>query len=522
MKPGSDDWLRDIIDRVKHGDRAARWEFLLYYEPLVRAWCLRERANPTCADDVSGAVLDDFLDNRVQEVANPLATTWYLRLAARREAWRWPHLMPRRYAAVLDGAAPPETADPIFPRLRAWLEDCLGHLSDPVRRTVLARVAPDEPTFEDLGQRFGDTKEANAKRFRVGLDKLRKCLTQKALVLRAERGPEPGAGANPLPGFGPDFAFDAALIERLLAARVAGLRAALADAAAESAELRSVEAVLAGAPASCAPARVWLGETDERAFAAADAAFAAHRPSCPRCQALWQLLTAARGPAEGQPGIRASAARSLGKPPRALRTPVAPQRGRWFWSGAAAAALVLAAGVSLLLTHGPSGSPTAEPCTPGGLCEKAGSGCFDAQDQLQVAVQRGADVFRLRAGDALQRGDRLSFFYTASRAGYLALFDIDTSGVALLHPQGADFSVPVAAGAELPLDAGAAVKAGDPQEWLVAVFTDFPAPVEALRDGLARLKLDGALAGGSSGRAECAPGAAIPGARTLRIFPFRR
>ena len=91
---------------------------------------------------------------------------------------------------------------------------------------------------------------------------------------------------------------------------------------------------------------------------------------------------------------------------------------------------------------------------------------------MAIAVERGGERFTAREGDRLQAGDRLGFFYSASKPGYLAFFNLDASGKAsVLFPSGAQKSGRIEAGQERPLVDGGVVRGGDPCEWLVAFFS---------------------------------------------------
>lgn len=166
----------------------------------------------------------------------------------------------------------------------------------------------------------------------------------------------------------------------------------------------------------------------------------------------------------------------------ALGAPVSVRRSTpWTWlglaGGLAAASLVLA----LLLV------PRSEP-------ELIPKGTLD---RLEVAVDRAGVQFPLGPERGLMSGDRLGFFYSAERAGHLAIFHYTTQdGPNVLVPIGTQDSLAVEAGTRHLLHQGGVVEPIHTREWLIAVFANEPFTIaesaEALRRGVA-IGADGRL-----------------------------
>jgi hypothetical protein len=133
-------------------------------------------------------------------------------------------------------------------------------------------------------------------------------------------------------------------------------------------------------------------------------------------------------------------------------------------------------------------------------------------DRIDVAVERQGRQFRLRAADQLQSGDRLGFFYTASRPGHLALFDVSGSGsVSVLFPHGATHSAAINSGFEVALPDGGVFTAPGGCEWLVAIFSDDSLPFEST--------IEIVRAAARAASTDCALEIDIPEARSIWVFP---
>ena len=263
---------------------------------------------------------------------------------------------------------------------------------------------------------------------------------------------------------------------------------------AECAELEDVALALAG-----------LADTSGRARAEA------HLQACADCAAALELLGGLPEPgsadAADAPPSRPDQAGAPedGASAPAARPPAWHRRPASLALAAAASALLVVAAGLLLSPNGPD-LHTA----PGAGLVPKGAG-----DQLALAVQRGAERFTARPGDRLLEGDRIGLFYWAAQDGYLAVLHLDEQGrTTLLSPAGGDGSAAIAAGSEGRLPDGGVVEGGAGCEWLIAVFSDAPLPLEAMLGPIRAAPNKGPL---------CRPfRLAIPDARSVRVFPVAR
>jgi hypothetical protein len=131
------------------------------------------------------------------------------------------------------------------------------------------------------------------------------------------------------------------------------------------------------------------------------------------------------------------------------------------------------------------------------------------EDRLDVAAQRGEQRFRLRANDSIRAGDRLGFFYSARRPGYLTLLSIDDAGVFSVLQS----TMSIEPGREVPLRDGAVADEGKGCEWIVAVFSDVPIPIDDMRKQIETA---------SRSTAGCTLAPTISGARSVRVIPLVR
>jgi hypothetical protein len=137
-----------------------------------------------------------------------------------------------------------------------------------------------------------------------------------------------------------------------------------------------------------------------------------------------------------------------------------------------------------------------------------------AGDTLAVAVEHDGQRFQLSPGQQLVAGDRIGFFYSSARPGYVAILTRDSGGeAALLFPADGDKSAPVRAGNRLPVPDGAVASEGAGCEWFVAFFADRPFDTEEARR---------TLAGAEANRQNCDLLLHYTNARSTVIFPVRR
>ncbi|MCK6547641.1 DUF4384 domain-containing protein [Myxococcota bacterium] len=137
-----------------------------------------------------------------------------------------------------------------------------------------------------------------------------------------------------------------------------------------------------------------------------------------------------------------------------------------------------------------------------------------AADTFDVAVQRGDERFRAHPGDHVVAGDRLGFFYTSERGGYLAVIGVDERGNATaLHPASGPWSAAIEPAEHTALPSGAVVEAGERCDWIVAIFSDAPLPEAEVRAALAR---------SPRSTETCIFQPQVPGARAVRVVPLAR
>lgn len=135
-------------------------------------------------------------------------------------------------------------------------------------------------------------------------------------------------------------------------------------------------------------------------------------------------------------------------------------------------------------------------------------------DRLIVAVDRAGRQFRAQPGQVLMQEDRLGFFYSTERAGYVAVFARDSGGmVTIIHPVPGEQSAPVERGREIPLSGGAVADVGSGCEWAVAVFSDEPLDLARLKDDIRQ---------GSTEAQQCTLKVNVSGARSISVVPFLR
>ena len=133
---------------------------------------------------------------------------------------------------------------------------------------------------------------------------------------------------------------------------------------------------------------------------------------------------------------------------------------------------------------------------------------------IHLAVERGGKRFRAREMDKLQEGDKVGFFYSAPRQGYLAIVDVDADGKAsVVFPTGKKYSERIEPGTEQPLPPGGIVREGRRCEWLVGVFSDSPLAVK---------KIVNLLSNSQRELNTCTLEARIEHARFVRVLSFRR
>jgi len=162
----------------------------------------------------------------------------------------------------------------------------------------------------------------------------------------------------------------------------------------------------------------------------------------------------------------------------------------WLWIATSVAA------VCLLVLVWPQDTP---------LQIKGGS------DRFEVMLSRDGAVLHVIPQMQLHTDDRLSFFYSAQRSGYLKLIAVDAAGKSNLL-----FSGEIISGLNMPLSRGGIASPGIGCEWFVAIFADAPLPI---KDEDLALQLT-TLAQHTNKMCSFKP--SIVGARNVFILPIRR
>ena len=148
---------------------------------------------------------------------------------------------------------------------------------------------------------------------------------------------------------------------------------------------------------------------------------------------------------------------------------------RILWSVAAVLMVGICAGIGAVIWH-----ETGEANRDAVLIPKG------AMFDLEIAVSRDGAAFPLRPDEVVKTGDRLGFFYSASRNAHLALFHVDGTGkVSVLYPTDSDRTRSIQVGTRIPLKDGAIVTPATTCEWTVAIFTGKEMSVSTLGGHLA-------------------------------------
>jgi hypothetical protein len=235
--------------------------------------------------------------------------------------------------------------------------------------------------------------------------------------------------------------------------------------------------------------------------------FAAHRKACVQrhhnaeCDGLEQVaLALAKG--DTHPMLRDAAEKHLSDcslcrqamlmlaaEPSAPVAKTASAWHHWFWIATSVAAMCL------LVLALPQDTPL----------QIKGS-----KDRFEVMLSRDGAVLHVTPQTQLRTGDRLTFFYSTKRPGYLNLLAVDAAGKSNVL-----FSGEIASGLNTPLSNGGIASPGIGCEWFVAVFSDSPLTIQT--QTLSELAT---LAQRTDKACNFKP--FIVGARNVSVLPVRR
>jgi hypothetical protein len=218
-----------------------------------------------------------------------------------------------------------------------------------------------------------------------------------------------------------------------------------------------------------------------------------HLAECPACREI--LLLFHQTTEESQ--------RSTGDNIVSLNEKREQRKRLWRPISLSAAALLLGAVSLFLLTETKLSTPTEDRFVTKGH-----------RDGFTVAVRRGQKAFTAKHLEELKTGDNLGFFYSASTPGYLAVLNRDTSGkTAVLFPGEGVNSQAIEAGETISLPDGAVVEEGTACEWVIAVFSENPIPLELITSAAQNAKKT---------RTQCGLSLDLKEARTISVLPFLR
>jgi hypothetical protein len=186
-----------------------------------------------------------------------------------------------------------------------------------------------------------------------------------------------------------------------------------------------------------------------------------HLAGCPSCREEWEAFERVA------PVWESAGAGSAG--------------GSWlrvWWTAPRLLAVASAAAVALLLLLVPFGGRDTEEdrLHPKGAW------------QLMAAGERGGNSFRVVDGTTLQVGDRLGFFYTADKDGFLMVGYVDARGEFVrLYPALQEGGAAARAGKDLRLSDGALIIPGQGCEWILGLFSERPIPEPQARLAVRRM-----------------------------------
>ncbi len=418
MKKKDEKDMAELIERLRAGSPEAQRVFFAAYLPQLCAITTHILGDPLRAEEVAVEVMGDFLLRHVQSLEIAAAAPAYMRIMAIRKARKF---RAQKYTELdlnpehgADISLPDRmTEEAMCELLSPRLEHCLSKLKPKMRR-ILQLSYQAELSHKAIGDLIGASGQYVGRVVSQSLASLKRCLQLEGMM-RGTKNRAEGRSMNA-----------EALLNQVLKLHYQP------EAEAFCVETERIAAVAEGLANS------------EQAQAAH-----CHLGACADCRQDFQTmlqLKAARIFAGGVPRLAI-------RPGHSLRN--------WSMAAAVLVALSVSLGAYLGLDQRPE--------EPYSMVAKGET------EALEVAVQRGIQRFHLRSEDRLLPGDRIGYFYTAHRDGYLMVLDVQQdAGITVLHPVGESQSAAIAAGTQVSLADGGVVEASQGCGWIIALFSDAP------------------------------------------------
>ena len=458
----------NIMAGLRRRDKGAFEEFWNRYYHRIYPICAVILGSGPDAVDMTVDILVDFVEKHADKLTTPRALYAFLRQMAVRRSIRLRDKRDKVTAIERDSqvgredeSTPEEEAE--LNQLMPLLAECLDRMTPKAQATLRMKYS-NKISNEEIGRMVGGSKSYIGRVLKTAREALRKCIEKKAA--------------------------DASL-------SVAGTRRDRMPGAKPSISLHTVDALLAKRP------RIDEGECTEihrmalASVTVEDAALLewadAHLVECYECR-------------RAALAIQSSAAQPRDAVGRDRRFRQGDGLARKLVPLAAAASISALLSIFWMWNFGPEKRPPSE----ADLVIKGGG------DALYAAVRRGASKFALRPLDTLLTGDELGLFYSTEKEGCLAVFSRDAAGETdLLYPLDGSTSKRVVKGVKVPLSDGARVSDGTGCEWIVAVFSDEPIPLDNIAAAVKAGRVD-------STSDSCGLRITVAQARSVRVLPVKR
>ena len=453
-----------MVAGLRARDRESIGIFFRTYYDKVYPICAAILGKGVDARDMTVDILVDFVENRVERLSSSNAMYAFLRQTAVRRSVRYRERL-KKTSDLETESYPSEESTPEDKAniniLMPLLKQCLGNLSPKAQMTLRLKYTK-KISNEQIGEIVGGSKSYIGRLLKQGKKSLRRCIESKLRQQNAEN--RQGASWTDLPSSAVRAFVD---IEQLFSMRAIHAHDGCDE------PIRMAEAL--------------ADIRDTRNMVWADA----HLLLCANCRESLLYMNSTR-----IKGIRGDD-----------RTAPNESNQIQLLKKLAVAALILmtlSIGYIKLVPHADTEDPGSS------LVVKGHS------DGFYAAVKRGPSSFILNPMDKLLEDDQIGLFYTMDRVGYLSVYNLDSSGKAvLLYPAGGRTSALMAVGQHTPINDGAIVGKGEGCEWLIAVFSNEPLWV----DDISKVLISTTRSTTEDG---CRLVPEIPGARTVHVLPVIR